>query len=94
MLYGLYYNIPGPGHWQVGTNPIITYNDKASSGNKWNVPVGITVGKMFKFGKQPVKIQAGIDYSLAYQDNYGERWKFKIMVTPVIPALIKKALFR
>jgi hypothetical protein len=74
-------------------NPIITYNDKAKSGNKWNVPVGITVGKMVKFGKLPVKIQAGVDYSLAYQDDFGDRWKFKVTITPVIPALIKNALF-
>jgi hypothetical protein len=93
VLYAAYYNFPGAGHWQVGMNPIISYNDKAKSGNKWNVPVGILVGKMFKFGKLPVKIQAGVDYSLAYQDNYGERWKFKVSITPVIPALIKKALF-
>ncbi len=93
VLYFLYYNIPGPGHWQVGMNPIITYNDKASSGDKWNVPVGITVGKMVKFGKQPAKVQVGVDYSPVYQDNYGERWKFKVMITPVIPALIKEALF-
>jgi hypothetical protein len=93
VLYAAYYNFPGAGHWQVGMNPIISYNDKAKSGNKWNVPVGITVGKMFKFGKLPVKIQAGVDYSLAYQDEFGERWKFKVAITPVIPALIKKALF-
>lgn len=93
VLYGLYYNFPGPGNWQVGMNPTISYNDKASSGNKWNVPIGINVGKMVKFGKLPVKIQAGADYSLAYQDNYGERWKFKVQITPVIPALVKKALF-
>jgi hypothetical protein len=93
VLYGVYYNFPGPGHWQVGTNPSISYNDKAKSGNKWNVPIGITVGKMVKLGKLPVKVQVGADYSLAYQDDYGERWKFKVQITPVIPALIKKALF-
>jgi hypothetical protein len=93
MLYGVYYNIPGPGHWQVGTNPSISYNDKSKSGSKWTVPIGITVGKMVKFGKLPVKIQVGADYSLAYQDDYGERWKFKLQITPVIPSLIKKALF-
>jgi len=64
MYYGAFYNFPGAGHWQVGTSPIITYNDKARSENKWNVPVGITVGKMVKFGKLPVKIQAGIDYHI------------------------------
>lgn len=93
VLYALYYNFPGSGNWQVGMNPIISYNDKARSGNKWNIPIGINVGKMVKFGKLPVKILAGVDYSLAYQDNYGERWKFKVQITPVIPALVKKALF-
>ncbi len=93
MLYALYYNFPGPGHWQVGMNPTISYNDKSSSGNKWNVPIGINVGKMVKFGKLPVKVQVGADYSLAYQDNYGERRKFKVSFTPVIPSLVKKALF-
>jgi hypothetical protein len=44
-------------------------------------------------GKLPVKIEGGFDYSLAYEDDYGERWKFKLQITPVIPALIKKALF-
>ena len=94
MFYFLYYNIPVSGNWQVGMNPIISYNDKARSGNKWNVPIGITVGKMVKFGKLPVKVQVGADYSLAYQDDYGERWKFKVQITPVIPALVKKALSR
>ena len=67
---------------------------RAVSRNKWNVPIGLNVGKLVKFGKLPVKIQAGADYSLAYQDNYGERWKFKVSFTPVIPSLVKKALFR
>jgi hypothetical protein len=93
MLYGVYYNFPGSGHWQVGMDPTISYNDKAKSGSKWNVPIGITVGKMVKLGKMPVKLTAGFDYSLAYEDDYGERWKFKFQITPVIPALIKKALF-
>jgi len=38
---------------------IILYIDKARSENKWNVLIGMIVGKMVKFGKLPVKIQAG-----------------------------------
>ena len=34
LLYAAYYNFPEAGHWQVGMNPIISYNDKAKSGNK------------------------------------------------------------
>lgn len=40
--------------WQVGTNPTISYNDNVSSGNKWNVPVGVFVGKTTTIGKLPI----------------------------------------
>jgi hypothetical protein len=33
------------------------------------------------------------DYWLEFEDDYGERWKFKVMITQVFPALVKKVLF-
>jgi hypothetical protein len=36
ILYSYFYNLPDA--WQIGTNPTVSYNDKASSGDKWNVP--------------------------------------------------------
>ena len=36
------------------SGPIITANREASSGNKWTVPVGAGVGKLFKLGKLPI----------------------------------------
>lgn len=93
LLYFFWYMLPSEEHWQIGMNPTITYNHMADSDNQWNVPVGLTVGRMFKFGKLPVKIQAGVDYSVINQDDYGNEWKFKLLFTPVIPGLIDKPLF-
>jgi hypothetical protein len=89
IIYFFYYNI---GQWQIGTNPTISFNDKASSGNKWNVPIGLTVGKTIRIGKLPMKIQIGLDYSVIHQRDFGEQWKVKLQITPVIPSLVKKPL--
>jgi len=91
ILYFYYYNLPNA--WQIGTNPTVTYNDKATSGNKWNVPVGLTVAKTTRFGKLPVKFQLGIEKSIERQDDFGQDWQVKLNIIPVIPALVKNPLF-
>jgi len=62
----------------VGFNPTITYNNEAVSDNKWNVPVGLGVAKIIKFGKLPVKFQLSTEKSFIRQ---------------VIPSLVKNPLF-
>ena len=91
FLYFMFYNLPNA--WQIGFNPTITYNDKASSGNKWNVPIGLVVAKTIRIGKMPVKFQFGAEYSVVSQDDFGTEWRIKLNIIPVIPDLIKKPLF-
>jgi hypothetical protein len=91
ILYFSWYNLPDA--WQIGTNPTITYNDKASSDNKWNVPIGLTVAKTTKIGSLPVKFQFGVEKSIVRQDDFGNDWQIKLNIIPVIPALVKKPLF-
>ena len=91
LLYAINYMLGNA--WQVGMNPTITYNDKADSGNKWNVPVGLYVGKTVKFGKMPVNIKAGLEYSVVSEDIFGKRAAFRIQITPVIQSLIKSPIF-
>jgi len=79
--------------WQIGTNPTITYNDQASSGNKWNVPVGLYVGKTIKVGKMPLNIKVGLEYSVVSPDDYGKRTAFRVQITPVVPSLIHDSIF-
>jgi hypothetical protein len=91
MLYSFFYNLPNG--WQVGTNPTISYDNEARSGNKWNVPVGITVSKMTKIGNVPVKFQLGIEYSVVSQDTFGQVAQIRLNIIPVIPSLIKSPIF-
>ena len=91
LLYAFIYHLPGG--WDIGTNPTISYDHTASSGNRWNVPVGLFVGKMVKIGKMPVKFQLGIEYSVVSEDDFGQRAQIKFNIIPVIPSLIRSPLF-
>jgi len=91
LLYSLTYSMPDA--WQIGTNPTITYNDKAKSGNKWNVPVGLFVGKTVKIGKMPVNIKAVVEYSVVSEDAFGKRAAFRFLITPVVRSLITEPIF-
>ena len=91
MLYFFFYNLPHA--WQVGFNPVITYDNKATSGNKWNVPLGLLVTKTTAIGKRPVKLQIGFEYSVVSQDDFGKRFQVKINVIPVIQGLVQKPIF-
>jgi len=91
LLYGFTYNLAHA--WQVGFNPTISYNDNESSGNKWDVPVGLFVAKMIKLGRVPFKIQAGLEYSVVSPDAFGKRANFRFVLTPVIPGLVTNPIF-
>ena len=91
LLYSFTYKLPDA--WQVGMNPTITYNHQASSGNKWNVPVGLYIGKTVKMGKMPVNIKAGLEYSVVRPDTFGKTVAFRLEITPVIASLIKNPIF-
>jgi hypothetical protein len=91
MIYAFFYNLPNG--WQIGTNPTISYDNKASSGNKWNVPVGITVTKTTKIGDLPVKFQLGIEYSVVKQDTFGQVAQIKLNIIPVVKSFIKEPIF-
>ena len=91
LLYVFSYNLPQA--WQVGFNPTISYNHKAASGNKWDVPVGLFAGKMIRVGRVPVKIHAIAEYSVVSPDAFGKRFGFRFEITPVIPGLVQKPIF-
>ncbi len=87
LLYFMVFNLPDA--WQVGMNPTISYDHKASSGNKWNVPIGLIGAKTTHIGKLPVKFQFGIEYSVVSQDDFGQVAQIKLNVIPVISALLR-----
>jgi len=90
LLYFMFINLPEA--WQVGFDPTVTFDDRASSGNKWNVPVMLLVAKTTPFGKLPVKFQAGIEYSVVSQEAYGQHARFILDVIPVIRPMVRRPL--
>ena len=55
-----------------------------TSGNEWDIPVGIGVAKTTTIAGLPVKFNAEVDYSVVRPDSFGTEWLFKFSVTPVI----------
>jgi hypothetical protein len=71
-----------PDAWQVGLNPTINYDHRASRGTKWNVPIGLLVAKTTEVDPLPVKFQLGVGYSVVSQDAFGQRAQIKLTVPP------------
>ena len=92
LLYFMYYNLPHA--WQIGFSPIITYDRRATAGNRWNVPVGISISKTARIGGLISKFELGFEYSVVSEDAYGQRAMVKLNIIPVIPSLIRRPLFR
>jgi hypothetical protein len=91
MFYWYWYNITDD--WQIGTNPTIQWDDKAGSGDKWNIPVGFSAAKMTKIGNMPLWLEFGVEYSAVRQDDYGEVARIKFNFIPLVSRPIKKAIF-
>jgi hypothetical protein len=64
--------------------PIATVNWKADSGNKWTVPVGGGVGKIFHLGKLPVNTQLSAYYNIVRPDD-GPNWQIRFQVQLMFP---------
>lgn len=58
----LYYNFPSGAY--VFTEPVITADWKADRDERWTVPVGIGVGKIFQIGSQFVNMQVAAFYNV------------------------------
>ncbi|CAG0903144.1 unnamed protein product, partial [Cyprideis torosa] len=56
--------------WYLKTDPVITYNQKADSGNKWTVPVGGGFGRVFNWGKQPLSLKNAIPSHDTFGDAF------------------------
>jgi hypothetical protein len=83
-----------PDGWSIGYSGNILANWKAdSAGDVWTVPLGLSVAKVLKLGKLPVKIALAGQYMVHHPDFGGQEWNIQLNVTPVLPKLIKGTLF-
>ena len=80
--YFINYNLPGG--WYLTSAPIITANWKGDSGNKWTIPFGGGVGKIFKIGNQPVNAQLSAYYNAERPDNAPD-WQLRFQLQFLFP---------
>mgnify|MGYP003507128898 CR=1 FL=1 len=78
----LNYNFPG-GLYLTGS-PVVTANWEADSSQRWTVPLGGGIGKIFHLGKLPVNTQLGAYYNVVHPDN-GATWSLRLQVQFMFP---------
>jgi hypothetical protein len=66
------------------SSPIITANWQADSGNRWTLPIGAGVGKIFKLGSQPMNVQLQ-GYDNVVSPNGGADWQLRFQVQFLFP---------
>jgi hypothetical protein len=64
--------------------PILTVNWKAGGSQRWTVPFGGGVGKIFHLGKLPVNAQISAYYNVAKPD-FGANWQIRAQVQLMFP---------
>jgi hypothetical protein len=64
--------------------PIATVAWQADSGQKWTVPLGGGVGKIFHLGKLPVNTQLSVYYNVVKPD-FGADWQIRAQVQLMFP---------
>jgi hypothetical protein len=80
--YFINYNMKGG--WYLSSAPVIKANWEADSGNKWTVPFGGGLGRVFKIGKQHVNIKAAGYYNVEKPDNASD-WNLQFTFTFLFP---------
>jgi hypothetical protein len=64
--------------------PILTVDWTADSNDRWTIPVGGGVGKIFHFGKLPVNTQLSGYYNVATPED-GPDWQIRAQIQLMFP---------
>jgi hypothetical protein len=83
LQYFVNYNLDDG--WYLLTAPINTANWEADSDNRWTIPVGGGVGRVFKIGNQPVNAQVSAYNNVETPDNFGAEWQMRAQIQFLFP---------
>ena len=75
-----------PKGWYLTTSPVITANWEADSDNRWTLPIGGGIGRVFKIGKQPINAQVTYYYNLDSPEFTGGDSQLRAQWTFLFPA--------
>ena len=82
LQYFVNYNYPSG--WYLTSAPILTANWEATSGEKWTIPFGGGVGKVFAIGRQPLNINTQVFYNLE-KPTFGADWQWRFQIQLLFP---------
>ncbi|MBB3392655.1 hypothetical protein FHT82_005442 [Rhizobium sp. BK275] len=71
--------------WYLTTSPVITANWEAAGDNRWTVPAGGGIGRIFEIGHQPVNAQVSAYYNIVKPDDTGPDWQLRAQLTFLFP---------
>ncbi len=80
-----FFNYNLPKGWYLTTSPIITANWEADSGNRWTIPIGGGIGRVFKIGSQPIDAQINYYYNIERPDLTGGDSQLRAQWTFLFP---------
>jgi hypothetical protein len=84
MLINPFVNYNMPGGWYLTSAPNITANWEADDDDRWILPIGGGIGKIFNIGNQPINAQLSFYYNIEHPDN-GPEWLAKFQFTFLFP---------
>jgi hypothetical protein len=70
--------------WQIISNPVITYDWEAVSGEELSLPIGGGFAKTTRIGRMPYKLAFEIHNYVASADRLAPEWLLTLSFTPVI----------
>jgi hypothetical protein len=76
------YNMEGG--WFLTYSPVITADWLASSDQRWTVPIGGGIGRVFKAGDQPINASLSAYYNVVRPDSAGD-WQLRAQVAFLFP---------
>ena len=88
MLLQYFINYNMKKGWYLAWQPIITANWEARSGDVWTLPFGGGLGRIMKFGNQPVNLQAQF-FGNAKYPRFGSPWSMRLQLAFLFPKLTK-----
>ena len=70
--------------WYLSSAPLNLANWEAEKDQRWIIPVGGGVGKMFKMGNLPVDLQTQVFYNVVRPDLAAE-WQWRVQLKLIFP---------
>lgn len=77
------YNLPQG--WYLTSAPLVIADWEAESDNRWTVPIGGGIGRVFKIGHQPVNAQLSAYYNVVTPNDTGANWQLRAQWTFLFP---------